>query len=134
MFDLVLRCSCARPTSSFEEFWHETRRFLNVGRWMGDCPGRPVPACVAETTNNICACWPGRGDRRTGAGCALSSSFGGRNRVTNLPVPTLSEGALAVCVLCIFLVPLAAGGLALLNAGLGRSRSAAHTMIASVCI
>jgi len=54
--------------------------------------------------------------------------------VTNLPVPALSEGASAVCVFCIFVVPLAAAGLALLNAGLGRSRSAAHTMIASLCI
>ena len=54
--------------------------------------------------------------------------------MTNLPAPTLSEGASVVCVFCIFLVPLAAGGLALLNAGLGRSRSAAHTMLASVCI
>jgi len=54
--------------------------------------------------------------------------------VTNLPTPTLSEGASVVCVVCILLVPLAAGGLALMNAGLGRSRGAAHTMIASLCI
>jgi Amt family ammonium transporter len=39
-----------------------------------------------------------------------------------------------VCVVCILLVPLAAGGLALMNAGLGRSRGAAHTMIASLSI
>ena len=54
--------------------------------------------------------------------------------MTNLPAATLSEGASVVCVFCIFLVPLAAGGLALLNAGLARSRGAAHTMVASVCI
>jgi Amt family ammonium transporter len=54
--------------------------------------------------------------------------------VTNLPTPTLSEGASAVCVVCMLFVPLAAGGLALVNAGLGRSRAAAHTMIASLCI
>jgi len=53
--------------------------------------------------------------------------------VTNLPVPALSEGASVICLVCILLVPLAAGGLALINAGLGRSRSAAHTMIASLC-
>lgn len=52
--------------------------------------------------------------------------------MTNLP--PLSEGASVVCVFCILLVPLAAGGLALMNAGLGRSRSAAHTMLASMCI
>lgn len=53
--------------------------------------------------------------------------------MTNLPVPALSEGASVICLVCILLAPLAAGGLALINAGLGRSRSAAHTMIASLC-
>jgi ammonium transporter, Amt family len=42
--------------------------------------------------------------------------------------------ASVICVICMFLIPLAAGGLALVNAGLGRSRAAAHTMIASLCI
>jgi len=32
------------------------------------------------------------------------------------------------------LVPLAAAGLALVNCGLGRSRSAAHMMMASLCV
>lgn len=54
--------------------------------------------------------------------------------MTNLPPSTLAEGASIICAVCILLIPLAAGGLALLNAGLGRSRSAAHTMLASVCI
>ncbi len=54
--------------------------------------------------------------------------------MTNLPMPTLSQGASVVCVVCILLVPLAAIGLALMNAGLGRSRAAAHTLIASLCI
>lgn len=40
----------------------------------------------------------------------------------------------AICLLLIFLAPLAAAGLALINAGLGRSRSAAHTMLASLVI
>ena len=34
----------------------------------------------------------------------------------------------------IFLVPLAGAGLALINTGLGRSRSAAHSMMASLCV
>jgi Amt family ammonium transporter len=40
-------------------------------------------------------------------------------------------------VLCLFLIalaPLASAGLSLINAGLGRSRSAAHAMLASLCV
>jgi Amt family ammonium transporter len=33
----------------------------------------------------------------------------------------------------IMLVPLGTGGLALIHQGLGRSRSAAHTMLATLC-
>ena len=51
-----------------------------------------------------------------------------------LPVPALSEAGTAVCILFIFLVPLAGAGLALINTGLGRSRSAAHSMLASLCV
>jgi ammonium transporter, Amt family len=36
-------------------------------------------------------------------------------------------------LLCIMLIPLAASGLALIHQGLGRSRSAAHAMLASLC-
>jgi ammonium transporter, Amt family len=39
-----------------------------------------------------------------------------------------------LCLLFIFLVPFAAAGLALINAGLGRSRSAAHAMMSSLCV
>jgi Amt family ammonium transporter len=41
---------------------------------------------------------------------------------------------LAVCLLLILLVPFAAAGLMLMNTGLGRSRSAAHTMLACLCM
>jgi Amt family ammonium transporter len=41
---------------------------------------------------------------------------------------------MAFCFLCTLLVPLAGAGLALINAGLGRSRSAAHVMLASLAI
>jgi len=51
-----------------------------------------------------------------------------------LPVPALSEAGTAVCILFILLVPLAGAGLALINTGLGRSRSAAHSMLASLCV
>jgi Amt family ammonium transporter len=39
-----------------------------------------------------------------------------------------------LCFMLILLTPFAAAGLALMNTGLGRSRSAAHTMLASLCI
>ena len=38
-----------------------------------------------------------------------------------------------LCMFCVMLVPLAAAGLALIHQGLGRSRSAAHAMLASLC-
>jgi Amt family ammonium transporter len=40
---------------------------------------------------------------------------------------------LILCLFCILLSPLAAAGLALIHQGLGRSRSAAHAMLASLC-
>ncbi len=49
-------------------------------------------------------------------------------------LPLLSGTAVALCIFCILLVPLAAAGLSLINAGLGRSRSAAHCMLASLCV
>ena len=41
--------------------------------------------------------------------------------------------SLVLCLVCIFLVPLATAGLALIHQGLGRSRSAAHAMLATLC-
>ncbi len=39
-----------------------------------------------------------------------------------------------LCVVSILLVPFAAAGLSLINTGLGRSRSAAHAMLAALCL
>ncbi len=50
-----------------------------------------------------------------------------------MPASTLTEATTVACLFFIFLVPLAAGGLALINVGLGRSRSAGHMMMASLC-
>ena len=47
---------------------------------------------------------------------------------------SLSETASALCFLLILLVPSASAGLTLINAGLGRARSAAHATLASVCV
>jgi len=49
------------------------------------------------------------------------------------PVPSLSETAVYLCIFFILLVPLAAAGLSLMDAGLGRSHSAAHAMLAALC-
>ena len=45
----------------------------------------------------------------------------------------LSEFSTIACIFFILLVPLAAAGLALMNVGLGRSRSAGHMMMAALC-
>src|SRR5215467_13986372 len=42
--------------------------------------------------------------------------------------------AFGLCLIFILLVPFAIAGLALINAGLGRSRSAAHAMTSSLCV
>ena len=46
----------------------------------------------------------------------------------------LTETGTAICTLCIFLVPLTAAGLALVNTGFGRSRSAAHSLLSAMCV
>ena len=51
---------------------------------------------------------------------------------TSFPGPMLSEATAGICFVLILLVPFAAIGLALISAGLGRSRSAAHSMMASL--
>lgn len=49
-------------------------------------------------------------------------------------LPPLSDFESVICVFFIFLVPFALAGLALINTGLGRSRSAAHAMLTSLCV
>jgi len=51
-----------------------------------------------------------------------------------MPASPLPETALVFCVFLTLLVPLAAAGLALINAGLGRSHSAAHSIMAALCV
>jgi Amt family ammonium transporter len=54
--------------------------------------------------------------------------------VNQLPFPPLSGVSAVLCIFFIFLVPFALAGLALINTGLGRSRSAAHAMLTSLCV
>ena len=51
-----------------------------------------------------------------------------------MPTRVLSPIEATLCFFLILLVPFAATGLALLNSGLGRCRSAAHAMLASICV
>jgi len=50
-----------------------------------------------------------------------------------MPASRLTEISAVACLFFIFLVPLAGAGFALINAGLGRSRSATHIMMSSLC-
>ena len=54
--------------------------------------------------------------------------------MTPTPVMNLSETTVALCVISIFLIPLAGAGLSLISAGLGRARSSSHMMMASLCV
>jgi len=54
--------------------------------------------------------------------------------VTPLRAPALSEATAALCFVLILLIPCATAGLALINAGLGRFRNAAHSMLSALCV
>ena len=48
--------------------------------------------------------------------------------------PALSDIGALLCTVSILLIPLAGAGISLINTGLGRSRSASHLMLSSICI
>src|SRR5207249_5526365 len=79
-----------------------------------------------------------RGHGRGSAGAGLPGSFtrdaARKWKMTPVTAPTLSETTAALCLIFILLVPCAAAGLALINAGLGRARSAAHAMLSTLCV
>ncbi len=54
--------------------------------------------------------------------------------MTASPAGLVTDVAKAVGFLLILLIPLAAAGLAVLNAGLGRSRSASHSMLSAILV
>ncbi len=49
-------------------------------------------------------------------------------------LPALSDAGTVLVTVCILLVPAAIAGIALVNAGLGRSRSAAHSLVTALCV
>jgi Amt family ammonium transporter len=51
----------------------------------------------------------------------------------NPSAPAPSEAGTVLVLACLLLVPLAIAGIALVNTGLGRSRSASHAMLTSLC-
>lgn len=51
-----------------------------------------------------------------------------------LPASPPADATVVLIAFCILLVPLAIAGISLINAGLGRSRSAAHSMAGSLCV
>lgn len=53
------------------------------------------------------------------------------NLLSSHPLTDLSAG---LCILSTLLVPFGMAGLALINMGLGRSRSATHTLLSSMCV
>src|ERR1035437_10318729 len=99
---------------------------------MGDC-GCGVRAAAGEGwARRIRAGRHSGRVLRARAGCPCSSGSAGGRRVTPFVAPslvTLSEVSAVFCLLLILLVPFAGAGLALINSGLGRSRSAAHAMV-----
>jgi Amt family ammonium transporter len=54
--------------------------------------------------------------------------------VSGAPPPGLFTVSQAICIFFILLLPLALAGLALINTGLSRSRSAAHSMMSTLCV
>jgi Amt family ammonium transporter len=54
--------------------------------------------------------------------------------MTHPPAVLLSETGAALCILFALLTPAAAAGLALINAGLGRSRNGAHALLSGLCL
>lgn len=54
--------------------------------------------------------------------------------MTPVRAPALTETSEALCFLLVLLIPSAAAGLALINAGLGRFRNAAHSMLSALCV
>ena len=48
--------------------------------------------------------------------------------------PVLSESQITLCIVSLLFAPLACAGLALINSGLGRARSAAHAMTGAMCV
>src|SRR5579859_308424 len=94
---------------------------------------RDRAVCGARAARRICDDWNCRGGGWNGPGVPGAPDSAGGKALTPMAAPTVSEFSKLACIFFILLVPFAAAGLALMNVGLGRSRSAGHMMMASLC-
>src|ERR1035441_1027204 len=92
---------------------------------MGDRPGGRGAVEDNDRTKRVCDSRNRRGSAGVDTGSPCPSASAGGKRVTPASV---------LCLFFIFLVPLAAAGLSLINTGLGRSRSASHAMLTALCV
>src|ERR1019366_1008229 len=119
---------CAWPGG----FQNEGRKFVAVAGWMVFGAGRGCAPRLAAFARRI---WPRR-HRRGSFGIdpyfsvPCDSTRG--KRIIPMPTSGLTEIAMVACLFCIFLVPLAGAGLALIHAGLGGSRRATQIMMSSL--
>src|SRR5271166_1444096 len=91
-------------------------------------------AAVRPIANQFRAGCSRRGSARTNVRVPLAFDFGQGPQVTPLGPPEISGPSFALCLLLILLIPCASAGLALINAGLGRFRNAAHSMTSALCV
>ncbi len=104
---------------------------------MGDCGFRRCLAAFGGPARRVRARRHGGGVARPRARGPFSSCAGSGRRVTLFVAPSLvslPEVSALLCFLLILLVPFAGVGLALINCGLGRARSAAHAMLAALSV
>src|SRR5208337_956575 len=87
-------------------------------------------AGVAGCARRVCFRRCSRGSPGIDSGLSVPFDSARGKKVVLMITPALTELATVACLFFIFLTPLAAAGLALINAGLGRSHSAAHIMMA----
>src|SRR5579864_6994970 len=95
--------------------------------------GRDCAFCGAAVASRVCPGWYRRGGVGIDPRFPIAPDSARGKRIIPMPSPRLTEVSTIACLFFIFLVPLAAAGLALMNVGLGRSRSAGHMMMASLC-
>src|ERR1039457_5858210 len=116
---------------------YEGCRSLIAAGGMGDCACRRRTAAIGRCARRGCARrHSGRVVRARACDPCSSGSASGR-RVTLFVAPSLlpfSEVSAVLCLRLILLIPFAGAGLALINSGLGRSRSAAHAMVGALCV
>src|SRR5260370_7255105 len=90
---------------------------------MGDSLGRVGLADGGNAAGGFCY---GRHWRRSPGLVSVRSFSPGPAKGTRVTT--------ALCIVFILLVPAALAGISLINTGLGRSRSAAHSMMAALCV